>query len=265
MAGVRCEAVVAGYNGTPVLRGVSLAVPPGRWTALIGPNGAGKSTLLRVLSGTLPADGEVCVGDRLLAELSRREAARRIAWVPQQPVLPFGMTVVDYVLLGRTPYIPYWRTETATDVRKVRAVLARLDIAELAGRPLQRLSGGEAQRAVLARALVQDAGVLLLDEPTTGLDIGHQQQVLELVDELRSERSLAVVSAVHDLTLAAQFADELVLVDEGRIAAAGPAEEVLTPAALTRHYGASVTILRDDDGALVVAPRRAGRSAGVVA
>ncbi len=255
-AGITCRAVTAAYNGRPVLRGVDLDAAAGEWVAVIGPNGAGKSTLLRVIAGTVAGGGDVWVGGRPVGELSRRERARTVAVVPQHPNIPPGMAVLDYVLLGRTPYLAFWAGETAADVARARAVLARLEIGALAGRRLDHLSGGELQRAVLARALVQDAEALLLDEPTTALDIGHQQQVLELVDELRREQRLVVLSAIHDLTLAAQYADRLVLLHAGRVVAAGTPEEVLTSKELTLRYGASVTILRDEAGGLVVAPRR---------
>ena len=253
---ISCRGVTFSYNGRDVLRDVDLAVGPGEWVAVIGPNGAGKSTLLRVLAGALSGPGDVELGGRPVAGLSRRDLARRVAVVPQHPVIPAGMSVLDYALLGRTPYLAFWASEGPDDVRRVRGLLSRLDIAEFGGRPLGRLSGGELQRAVLARALAQDAGVLLLDEPTTALDIGHQQQVLELVDSLRRERGLAVVSAIHDLTLAAQFADRLVLLDDGEVVASGSAEEVLTAEVIALRYGAPVTILRDEAGGLVVAPRR---------
>jgi iron complex transport system ATP-binding protein len=169
------------------------------------------------------------------------------------------MTVADYVTLGRTPYIPYLGMEGSRDLEVVSAVLERLELAPLADRPLGSLSGGEGQRAVLARALAQEAPVLLLDEPTAALDVGHQQQVLELVDELRRERGLTVLSAMHDLTLAGQFAEQLVLLDDGRTVASGPARAVLTEATIRRHYGASVRILVDADGGIAVLPTRTGR------
>jgi iron complex transport system ATP-binding protein len=176
--------------------------------------------------------------------------------VPQHPVIPEGMAVFDYALLGRTPHIPAWGFERPSDEQRVIELLERLDLAELAERPLDRLSGGELQRAILARALAQDAAVLLLDEPTASLDLGHQQQVLDLVDELRREQGLAVLSALHDLTLAAQYADRLVLLRDGAVVAQGRSEEVITLDALKAHYGASVSVLRDEDGGIVVAPRR---------
>ncbi len=166
------------------------------------------------------------------------------------------MTVLDYALLGRNPHISYWGSESTSDVSIVIDLLERLDLAGFESRFMSTLSGGERQRAVLARALAQEAGALLLDEPTAALDLGHRQQVLEHVDRLRNENRIAVLSALHDLTLAAQFADRLVLLDAGRIVADGAPPEVLTVRTLTRHFSASISILHDGDGNPVVAPRR---------
>ena len=257
MSAIQLRGVSVTLDGAPVLHEVDLDVPAGAQVCLIGPNGSGKTTLLRAVAGLVAHGGTIRVGDAPPGTLSRRELAKRIALVPQQPVVPPGMPVLDYVLMGRTPYIPYLGTETRDDLAAVASVLERLDLARFAARRLESLSGGELQRAVLARALAQQAPVLLLDEPTTGLDVGHQQQVLELVDGLRATRELTIVSAMHDLTLAGQFADELVLLQAGRVVAAGPAPAVLTEEAVARHYGASVRVLRDPDGGIVVVPVRA--------
>lgn len=256
MTGILCRAVTAGYNGTTVLNGVDVDVASGEWVALIGPNGSGKTTLLRVVAGLHPAQGRALIGGVDVGSLSRRERALRLAVVPQSPIVPGGMLVLDYVLLGRNPHIPYWGRESATDISLVRDLLEQLDLRDFESRPMSTLSGGERQRAVLARALAQEASVLLLDEPTAALDLGHRQHVLERVDDLRRERGIAVLSAVHDLTLAAQYADRLVMLDRGTVAAEGPAREVLTVDRLTALYGASVSIVHDRDGNPVVAPRR---------
>ena len=236
--------------------GVDLEVDRGEWVAVIGPNGAGKSSLLRAVAGTVPHEGEITVGGVEVRALPRRQAARLVALVPQHPVLPEGMRVLDYVLLGRTPHLGYFAVETTADAVIALEAMERLDATDLAARRLDTLSGGERQRVVLARALAQQPEVLLLDEPTTALDIGHGQQVLDLVDELRAERGMSIVAAVHDLTLAAQYAGRLVLVDGGRVAASGSADEVLTEEALGRFSGARVTILRGPGGEVVVVPRR---------
>jgi cobalamin transport system ATP-binding protein len=257
MTGVELRGVSVDLDGRPVLHDLDLTVAAGARLGLIGPNGSGKTTLLRAVAGLVPSRGRIRVGDAPPGRLHRRELARRVALVPQSPAVPAGMTVTDYVLLGRTPYIPYLGSETRRDLAIVAEVLDHLDLGDFAGRALDSLSGGERQRAVLARALAQQAPVLLLDEPTTGLDVGHQQQVLELVDTLRRDLELTVVSAMHDLTLAGQFADQLVLLDGGRVAAAGPARAVLTEEVIARHYHASVRVIENPGGGVVVVPVRA--------
>lgn len=255
MSALIARGVTARYNGTPVLDGVDLEVHPGEWVVVIGPNGAGKTTLVRTLSGTMPFGGEVELGGRAVSGMKRREVAAEVAVVPQIPVVPEGVTVFDYVLLGRTPYIPYWRMESAADRQRVVSELERMDLAGFAGRPVTSLSGGERQRAVLARALAQDASVLLLDEPTTSLDLGHQQQVLELVDDLRRERGLVVVSTLHDLTFAAQFGDRIILLVNGAVAVEGSPSDVLTAYTVATHFGATVDIVQGRDGPVVLPVR----------
>lgn len=243
-------------GGRPVLKGVSLSVPAGSWTAVIGPNGAGKSTLLRAVLGLVPSHGEITVAGSGLAGLKPRQRARLIAYAPQSPSVPVGMTVFDYTLLGRSPYIPHLGRESARDRAITAEVLDRLDLTAFASRPLDHLSGGERQRAVLARALAQQTRVLLLDEPTTALDIGHQQQVMELVDQLRLSDGLTVVTTIHDLTLAGQYADDLVLLSSGGVAAAGSPEEVLTRDAVEEHFGARVSVVPGPDGRPILSLER---------
>ena len=165
------------------------------------------------------------------------------------------MTVVDYVLLGRTPHIPLFGVEGPADLAAAREVLEQLELTSLADRRLETLSGGELQRTCLARALAQAAPLLLLDEPTTSLDVGRQQEVLDLVDDLRTSRRLTVVSTMHDLTLAGQYADRLVMLAGGRVVASGSAEAVLTEAHVARYYGARVRVLHEPGG-IVVLPVR---------
>jgi iron complex transport system ATP-binding protein len=257
VSAIECNGVGFAYNGELILDGVDLRVESGEWVAVIGPNGSGKTTLLRIVAGMAPRVGRVVVDGRPVGELNRRQRAQRIAVVPQTPVMPPAMPLFDYVLLGRTPYISYWGSESAVDVETTRAILVTVDLDHLEDRPIGSLSGGERQRAVLARALAQDTSVLLLDEPTTGLDLGHQQRVLDHVDALRRNHGLTVLSALHDLTLAAQYPDRVVLLDGGKVAAVGAPADVLTPDRLARHYGANVAVLRDETGAMVIAPRRA--------
>jgi iron complex transport system ATP-binding protein len=239
-----------------VVDDVTLAVPAGSWLTLVGPNGAGKSTVLRSIAGAVAHEGRVELDGVRLAGLRSRDRARSVAVVPQEPFRPDGMTVLDYVLLGRTPYLPYFGIESAADLAVAGELLDTLELRDLAERPVTSLSSGEFQRAVLARALAQEAPLLLLDEPTSALDLGHAQQVLELVDEMRSRRRLTVLSALHDLTTAGQYADRLALLVGGRIVAEGPASEVLTTELIGTHYGARVRLVDDPDVGLVVVPIR---------
>ena len=250
LRGLRVE-----LGGTPILAGVDLAVAVGEWVTVIGPNGAGKSTLLRAVGGLLPAPGAVSLFGTPINSLRRRDRARVVATVAQSPVVPAGMSVFDYVLLGRTPYIPALGRESAADLAAVHEVLDRLDLGAFGRRELATLSGGERQRVFLARALAQGATLLLLDEPTSALDIGHQQEVLELVDQLRRQHELTVLATMHDLSIAGEYADRLVLLAEGRVAAAGPPQEVLTEALLARHYRANVRVIPGEHGPLVVPVR----------
>lgn len=235
-----------------VLDGVDLEARPGEWVAVIGPNGAGKSTLLKAVMGLVAHRGEVVLGARPAQSLKPRERARLVAYAPQTPALPPDMTVFDYALLGRTPYIPYLGRESRHDRTVTESVLDRLDLTSLAMRRVGELSGGERQRVVLARALAQEAPVLLLDEPTTALDLGHQQQVLELVDRLRRADGLTVVTTLHDLTIAGLYADALLLLADGRAAASGEPDQVLTEELVGRHFDAHVKIEPGPDGRPVV-------------
>ena len=243
---------------TPVLQSVSLSLGAGGFLGIVGANGAGKSTLLRAIAGLVPHEGAIAVGGEPTHALGTRAWARRVAYVPQRPVLPPAMTVTDYVLLGRFAHHAYLAAETARDRRVVSAVLDRLELRAYAQRPLAALSGGEAQRVVLARALAQEAPLLLLDEPTTALDLGHSQLVLALADELRREHRLAIVCTLHDLTLAGMHADELVLLDRGTIAVAGPPAAVLTEENIARYFAATVEILPGRDGPVVSPLRLSG-------
>jgi iron complex transport system ATP-binding protein len=253
---LRLRGVSAGYQGKQVVTGVDVDVPAGSWLAIIGPNGAGKSTLLKAVAGLVERTGRIEIGERDAETMTHRERARAIGYAPQNPTLPHELTVTDYVLLGRTPHLRPLARESAADLSIVADVLARLDLRDLASRRLHAISGGERQRAVLARTLAQQAGLLLLDEPTTGLDIGHAQTLLELIDRLRKADGTTVVSTLHDLTLAGQYADQLLLVQHGDVVASGTPAEVLTADLLARFYGADVEVLHTSDGNPVVVPRR---------
>lgn len=250
------------YQDAVAVHPTSESAAVGEWVGLIGANGAGKSSLLRAVAHLVAHDGVVRVAGEAMGSLSTRRRARLIAYVPQQPELPAGMSVIDYVLLGRTPHIGYFGVESMQDRQHCAEVLDRIDLADLADRHLSTLSGGELQRVVLARALAQEAPVLLLDEPTSALDLGRRVDALELVDELRRERGLTVLSAMHDLTLAAQFADRLVLLSAGSVVASGAPADVLDEEVLSACFGGRVRVLTDDEGQLLVVPQRSRRRVG---
>ncbi|MFF4417227.1 ABC transporter ATP-binding protein [Streptosporangium sp. NPDC001559] len=248
MSRVEARGLGVVLGGRAVLSGVDLRAGAGEWLAVIGANGAGKSTLLRALAGLLPHSGEVLVDGAPVRGLKPRERARLLAYAPQTPALPGDMTVFDYAMLGRTPYIPHLGRESREDREVTASVLDRLDLSPLAARALGHLSGGERQRVVLARALTQRASVLLLDEPTTALDLGHQQQVLELLDRLRLADGLTVVTTLHDLSVAGQYADMMTLVAGGGAAAAGTPAHVLTEELIGEHFDARVRVVADAGG-----------------
>ena len=269
MSSLAFQDVVVRYDRHVAVQPFTDSVRPGEWLCLIGPNGAGKSSVLRAVAGLVGHEGtitvdlvidsaahSVTVDGAPLAVRSPRRRAALVAYVPQSPLIPADMTGFDYVLLGRNPYIGYFGSESRHDRALVQDVLERLDLVRFADRRLGTLSGGEQQRLVIARAVAQEAPVLLLDEPTSALDIGHQQQALELVDRLRREHGLTVVSAMHDLTLAGVYADRLTLLHQGSVVAAGAAAEVLRAETLSEFYGVSVSVHHDPDGTVVVVPRR---------
>ena len=257
---VHFERISVRYEAKTAVSGVSGSVAAGEWVALVGANGAGKTSLLRALANLESHEGALRIAGVDPAGLSIRRRAQLVAYVPQSPELPPSMTVFEYTLLGRTPHLGYFASESEHDLRFCHELLRRLDVDEMADRPLATLSGGEVQRVILGRALAQEAPVLLLDEPTSALDLARRVDVLELVDELRVEHGLTAVSAMHDLTLAAQFADRLWLMADGSLVASGTPAEVLKETVLARYLGAPVRVLEAADGGIVVAPPGRARS-----
>ena len=237
------EGLTLGYGARVVLRGVTLSAAPGEVVALIGPNGSGKSTLIRGASGLLgPTAGRVTLDGQPLHDLAPRLRARRVAVVPQAARCPDAFTVEDTVLLGRTAYLGWVGRESDADRRVAREAMERTAVASLAYRRLGEISGGELQLALIARALAQEAPVLLLDEPTAHLDLRHETRILAMVRDLAHRDRRAVLMALHDLNLAARFADRIALLGGGRLQALGSPREVLTEEKLSAAYGIPVHV-----------------------
>jgi iron complex transport system ATP-binding protein len=229
----------------PVLADVSLSLTPGRIVVLLGPNGSGKSTLLKLLLGHLQASAGIVEWDGRSARAYRPpELARSVAYLPQTPGHEPGQTVAEVLRAGRTPHLGPFGTESPRDLQVVRDTADLLDLTDLLDRPLEELSGGQRQRVFLGRALAQEPRAFLLDEPSTFLDLRHQARLWELLRRLARERDLALLATSHDLNLSAAFADELLLLHEGRVVASGPPGDVLQPEVLSRVYG--VVIERHD-------------------
>jgi iron complex transport system ATP-binding protein len=240
-------AVDAGYPRRPVLRRVSIDLRPGDATAIIGPNGAGKSTLLKVLAGTLkPWSGRVVLDGDPLASIGRRRLARKIAVVPQKLDIGFGLRCWDVVMLGRTPYIGFLGAPSTGDRAAVRRAFNETGTGDFSQRPYASLSGGEAQRVVLAMALAQETPYLLLDEPTVHLDIGQQWKLLDRLTQLRRTRGVGVLAVVHDLSLAGLNFDRIILMSHGSIVADGTPAEVLTQRNISTSFEAPVRIWHYD-------------------
>ena len=240
------------------LSNVSVTVPRGSLTGLLGPNGCGKTTLLKLMAGVLhPHEGAITLGGRAIDRISRRELARHIAVVPQETHPAFDYSVLEMVLMGRHPHLGAFQLEGPGDIAIAHDALSATGTSHLAGRAYMTLSGGEKQRVVIASALAQAPDVLLLDEPTTSLDLAYQMEVASLLGRLNRDRGVSMVLATHDLNLAASVCDSLVLVRSGRVLAHGPTREVLTGAMIRRLYDVEADVhFHEASGHLTVVPIR---------
>ncbi|MFT4296416.1 MAG: ABC transporter ATP-binding protein [Micropruina sp.] len=240
------DRVTLGYDGHLVFRDLTVQVEPGSVTTLIGANGCGKSTLLKAFGRLLaPSAGQVRLEGRPIRELSARAVARRLAILPQKPLTPAATTVRDLVMRGRHPHQTLLRPWSAADAATVSEAIASTGMTELADRDVGSLSGGQLQRAWIALVLAQDAPVILLDEPTTFLDLSHQLEVLRLVRRINAERGSTIVMVLHDLTLAARYSDRLIVLHEGRVFADGAPWEVITPEVLATAFGLEALVIPD--------------------
>jgi ABC-type cobalamin/Fe3+-siderophores transport system ATPase subunit len=250
------QSVRFAYDGVPALEDVAISLAVGQIVAVLGPNGSGKSTLLKVLLGHLHADGQIVWNGKSLGSWRRRDLARVVAYLPQSPTWDATQTVSDTLRLGRAPYWGALSLESAEDEAAVRRVAQLLELNDLLDRNMDQLSGGQRQRVLIGRCLTQEPRAILLDEPDTFLDLKHQIDLCRLLRRLARESGLGVLMASHDLNLAASFADRMVLLREGRIAAAGDTQQVLQPEILTEVYGVQMERI-DRAGGPVLVPRMA--------
>jgi len=242
-----------------VIDDVSIDVASGTWCTIVGPNGAGKTSLLAAIAGLRrPHIGSVQIDGVAIESLNERARAQRVAFVPQSPVVPAGMNVADYIMLGRQSSHGLLRAPATFDRQIVGGVIERLDLIDLRTRDVATLSGGERQRVVLARALAQGTRTILLDEPTTGLDVRHQMDILELLRKEVDECELTVVATLHDLTQAGLFADHMVLLRDGQVRAAGAPADVVRSSALSESYGTTLHVVEVDGRDVVIAGRPVG-------
>ncbi|WP_278313872.1 ABC transporter ATP-binding protein [Lolliginicoccus levis] len=246
-----------GYGDQRIVDDVTLAVEPGTFTVIVGPNGCGKSTLLRGMARLLrPRAGSVLLDGRVLAELPARELARAIGMLPQHPLAPEGVTVAELVARGRHPHQSWFRQWSTADENAVRSALDAAGLSDMAEHRVDELSGGQRQRAWIALALAQDAPVMLLDEPTTFLDLAHQLEVLDLLAGLRGSRGRTIIAVLHDLDLASRYADRLVVMSGGAVVASGPPREVVTPELVREVFGVDCIVVDDPlSGTPMVIPR----------
>jgi len=243
VSGISCA-----YDGADVLADVSLRLAPGDFVAVAGPNGSGKSTLIRALSRVLrPRRGSALLEGADLYEIPVRRSAQAIAVLPQETSLEFEFTCEEIVLMGRAPHLGRFETESDRDRAIVRESMERTSTWDLRQRPIIELSGGERQRVLLARAFAQEPRILLLDEPTSHLDLAFQVQILRLVRTLRDEKKTAVLASLHDLNLASAYADRIVLLSKGRVVASGTPRDVLTEAVLRPVFGEELTVRSHPD------------------
>ena len=246
MTDLHARDVTLAYDDRVVVDGLDFAVPPGRLTAIVGANGCGKSTLLRALSRLMrPRAGAVLLDGRAIAELPAKQVARRLGILPQTPVAPEGLTVEDLVARGRYPHQTLLRQWSAADEAADERALAATGTAELRTRALDELSGGQRQRAWIAMTLAQETEILLLDEPTTFLDLAHQLEVLDLLSELVARHGRTVVMVLHDLNQACRYADQLVAMRDGRLHASGPPAEAVDAALIAQVFGVSAHVIDD--------------------
>jgi iron complex transport system ATP-binding protein len=247
------EDISLSYNHHPVVEKLSFQLNPGELVGLLGPNGCGKTSIIRAMSRTLSLRaGNIRIDGRDIGRISRGDFARQIGVVPQNPILPETFTVLEVVLLGRNPHLGLLRSESAKDIEIVEWAMERTGVAGLANRRIGELSGGEKQRVTIARILAQEPRVILLDEPTANLDISRQLEILNLIKSLCKEQNLAVLIAIHDLNVAAQYCDRVVMLTKGRLFMEGSSQKVITAENILAVYGMDSVVYPHPENSLPV-------------
>ncbi|MCM1982915.1 ABC transporter ATP-binding protein [Lyngbya confervoides] len=243
-----------GYPNNPVIDPISLSLPTGQWLSLVGANGSGKSTLLKLINRILtPQGGTVYLDGKAGQRMTRREMAQQMAFLAQQPTVPQGITVQQLVALGRSPHQPWWSWDaTKADQEAIELALAQTQLLPLRHRPVVTLSGGERQRAFLALALAQQPRALLLDEPTTYLDIHHQLSLLELLKDLQRQQQITLITVLHDLNLAARYSDRLAFLKQGQLWCEGPVAQVFTPEHIHAAFDLAVEMVETSRGRIMI-------------
>lgn len=241
---INIQKITFSYDkNTPVFDGVTLNIQKGEFLGILGPNGSGKSTLLKLISGTItPSSGKIFVEGRNLREIAHKERARRIAVVPQESQIPFSFSALEVVLMGRAPYLPLLGFESETDIELAKRAMKETDTLQFADRDIHDLSGGERQRVIVARSLAQGPSILLLDEPTTFLDIRHQVELSNLVKRKNKEDGLTVITVVHDINIASTFCDRILFLKDGEIVVDGTPDKVVTYANVKSVFNAEVYV-----------------------
>lgn len=263
---LEAQTLSGGYTNRAIVHDVHLSLMAGEWLSLVGANGSGKSTLLRLLSRILmPAHGTVLLDGKAIHQQPPRRVAQQLSLLPQQQTIPEGLTVEQLVALGRAPHQTWWQWElTPLDQQKVMTAIAQTQLQNFIDRPVEELSGGERQRAFLALALAQEPKVLLLDEPTTYLDVHYQLELLELLRRLNQQCELTIITVLHELNLAARYSDRIALLKEGSLSAIGKPNDVLTVDRLAEVFGIQALILETPVGLQICPLQSLGEDRGLI-
>lgn len=231
------------YRDTPVLKGISIDVEKSKFVSILGPNGSGKSTLLKTINNIYtPEQGSISIEGKNISLFKPKELAKKIALVPQDTIIDYDFTVKEIIMMGRHPYKGRFQRENEEDFRIVENVMKMTNTYEIKDRFITEISGGERQRVIIAKALAQDPSIILLDEPTSHLDINHQMDILNLLQKLNREKGTTIILVIHDINLAARYSDEIILIDEGIVIGAGKPEDVITLKNMEKAYNIKVAI-----------------------